>query len=489
MNIKMIGRILKMCLLIEAVFMIPPLLLAFFDRTYQAAKGFIISVLVLLLFCLLLSILCHSSEKNLRARDGMFCVALCWIMMSLLGCLPFCISGEIPRYIDALFEMVSGFTTTGASILSDLSVLSRGCMFWRCFSHWLGGMGVLVFLLALIPISGRRDGFSMHILRAESPGPNVDKLVPRMRSTASILYLLYIVLTLCNIGFLLLGGMNWFEALCIAFGTAGTGGFAVYNSSVGGYSPYIQNVCTVFMLLFGINFSVYYMLLLGKWKEVLRDDELRFYLITFFVASLLISSNTRSMYSSISETFRHTCLQVSSIMTTTGFASTDFNAWPAFSKAILLFLMVTGACGGSTGGGLKCSRILLLCKGMVRNVRTMVHPGKVQTIRVNDHVMQEKVLENTNAYLSAYVLILTLSIIAISIDEFSFETNFSAVLACFNNIGPGFGTVGPTGSFSDFSIFSKLILIFDMLAGRLEIFPIFVFLGSFTKRNTHHLRA
>ena len=407
-----------------------------------------------------------------------------WILMSLFGCLPFYLSGEIPSFIDALFEIVSGFTTTGASIVSNVEGLSRAALYWRSFSHWLGGMGVLVFLLAIVPVSGKNEGFTMHLLRAESPGPNVGKLVPKMRQTAAVLYITYLGLTVLNVLFLLIGDMDLFEAVCTAFGTAGTGGFGVKNDSIAGYSPYIQNVCTVFMLLFGVNFSCYYLLLLRQFRAVLKDEELRLYLGVVFGSILLITLNIRGLYDSIWDSLRHASFQVSSIITTTGFATADFDLWPSFSKGILLVLMMIGACAGSTGGGLKCARVLLLIKGIRRNLAQVLKPQKVQVIRVNQKAVDERILTNTNAYLCAYVAILVISFLLVSVDGFSITTNFSAVLSCFNNIGPGFDAVGPVCNYSIFSPFSKIVLIVNMLAGRLEIFPILILFSTSTwKRN------
>ena len=335
-------------------------------------------------------------------------------------------------------------------------------------------MGVLVFLLAFTPEGSKGQGFTMHLLRAESPGPNVGKLVPKMRKTAGILYLLYIGLTVLNVIFLLFGGMPLLEAVCTAFGTAGTGGFGVKNDSLASYSPYIQNVTTVFMTLFGINFSCYFLLLVGQVRAVFKDEELRLYLGILAGSVLLIVLNLRGFYSTFGETLRHAAFQVSSIMTTTGFATTDFGQWPAFSQSILLILMIVGACAGSTGGGLKCARALLLFKILRRNIHQVLHHRRVQSVRVNGQVMDEKVLSNANAYLAAYVIILFFSFVVISLDGFSVGTNFSAVLACFNNIGPGLEAVGPTCNYAAYSTLSKLVLIVDMLAGRLEIFPILV---------------
>jgi trk system potassium uptake protein TrkH len=341
-------------------------------------------------------------------------------------------------------------------------------------------MGVLVFLLAVTSGSGKDKGFTMHLLRAESPGPDVGKLVPRMKQTAMILYIIYIIMTVANILFLLAGGMSLFESVCTAFGTAGTGGFGIKNDSMAGYSPYIQNVTTVFMLLFGVNFSCFYLLLLRQFRAVFKDEELRLYIGIVIVAVGLIAWNIRDLYGSLEQTVRHAGFQVASIMTTTGFATTDFDLWPSFSKGILLMLMVVGACAGSTGGGIKVARVLLLFKILRRNIRQVLNPSKVQVVRNNGRAMNEKVLDNTNAYLAAYVIIVILSFLVISLDGFSTGTNISAVLACFNNIGPGLEAVGPTCNFGAYSLTSKLVLIIDMLAGRLEIFPILVLLSRST---------
>lgn len=477
MNYKMIGRVIAQILGLEGVFLIPALAICLYDGDMRAAVSFLITIGAIALIAGGMYLACRKTKRGFYAREGLACVGLSWIVLSLFGCLPFYLSGEIPRFIDALFEIVSGFTTTGASILPEVEGLSRGILYWRSFSHWLGGMGVLVFLLAVSTLGGRNNGFTMHILRAESPGPNVGKLVPRMKKTALILYIIYIVLTVLNILFLLLGKMPLFDAVCTGFGTAGTGGFGIKNDSIAGYSPYLQNVCTVFMLLFGVNFSCYYLLLLGDIRSVFRDEELRAYLGIVLGSIVLIVLNLRGFYGSVGETVRHAAFQVSSIVTTTGFATTDFDLWPSFSKAILLCLMIIGASAGSTGGGMKVGRVLLLLKGLRKNIRQVMHPQKVQVIRSNGQVVEKKVLENANAYLAAYMTIIVVSFVVISIDGFSTGTNMSAVLACFNNIGPGLEAVGPTCNFSGYSVLSKLVLILDMLAGRLEIFPILI-LGS-----------
>ena len=479
MNYKMMGRFIAQIVAIEAAFMLPALAISLGYGEFQAAEGFVLTLSIMAFVAGLLWLICRKASKQIGASEGMISVSLGWVVLSLFGCLPFFFSRQIPTFIDAFFEIVSGFTTTGASVLSDVESLSKGLLYWRSFSNWLGGMGVLVFLLALSP-SGGGKGFTMHLLRAESPGPDVGKLVPKMRTTAMILYVIYIVLTVIDFIFLLFGGMDWLEALCTAFGTAGTGGFGVRNDSLASFSPYIQNVTTVFMFLFGINFSCYYLLLIKQWKNVWKDEELRLYIGIILGSILLIALDTRGFYGTLEETVRHAAFQVGSIITTTGYATVDFDQWPSFSKTILLCLMVVGASAGSTGGGLKVARLLLLLKGARRNIRQTLNPRKVEVVRNNGEVVDQKILDNTNAYLGAYVLILFAVFAIISLDGFSVGTNLTAVLACFNNIGPGLETVGPTGNFADFSTFSKLVLSACMLAGRLEIFPILVLFSRST---------
>ena len=479
MNMKMMGRFIAQIVAIEAVFVLPALAISLGYGEWPAVQAFAVTMGIMLALAGILYVLCRKAGRLFGAREGLVCVALSWMIMSLLGALPFVLSGQVPHYIDALFEIVSGFTTTGSSVIADVESLYKGLIYWRSFSHWIGGMGVLVFLLAVLP--GRQEsGFTMHLLRAESPGPDVGKLVPKMRQTAMILYCIYVVLTIVNVVFLLCGGMHWLEALCTAFGTAGTGGFGVYNDSLGSVSPYIQNVTTVFMFLFGINFSCYYLLLLGKLRGVFKDEELRFYVGLAVACVIGLVLTIRPLYDTLEETIRHAAFQVSSVMTTTGYSTTDFDLWPSFSKGILVLLMIVGACAGSTGGGLKCMRVLLLFKVLRRNIRQILNPRKVLVVRSNEKVVDEKVLANTNAYLAAYVIIIVVSTLILSLDGFSFETNLTAVLATFNNIGPGLDMVGPTCTFAGYSILSKLTMIMGMLAGRLEIFPILVLFSRST---------
>lgn len=483
MNYKMMGRFTAQMLLIEGIFLIPALLISLFLGESAAAYGFAVTLGLIALVGGPMYFFCRDAKSAFYATDGMVCVAVSWFVLSLVGAIPFYVSEAIPSYIDALFETVSGFTTTGASILPEVEHMAKGLMYWRSFTHWVGGMGVLVFLLAIAPSKGNEQGFTMHLLRAESPGPSVGKLVPKMRKTAAILYFLYIILTVLDILFLIVGGMPVFDAVCTSFGTAGTGGFGIKNDSIASYSPYLQNVTTVFMLLFGVNFSCFYLLTQRQIKNVLKDEELRLYVLIVLGSIGLIVWNLGGFYPTLEETVRHAAFQVSSIITTTGFATTDFDLWPSFSKTILLCLMVIGACAGSTGGGLKVARVLLLFKSLKRNIAQMLHPRKVQVIRNNGSVVSERIVANTNAYLCAYVVLMFGSFVLISLDGYSVGTNFSAVLSCLNNIGPGMELVGPTCNFSIFSAFSKLVLILDMLLGRLEIFPILVLFSLQTWKN------
>lgn len=472
MNYKMIARFYAWILGIEAFFMLPALVIGIADGTTRIVQAFLITIAVMLGVVGLLASFSIRAEKGFYVKEGLVCVGSGWVLMSLFGCLPFFLSGEIPQFIDALFEIASGFTTTGASILQSPEALSRAALYWRSFSHWLGGMGVLVFLLAVLPVSGGDEGFTMHLLRAESPGPTVGKLLPKMKQTAKVLYLVYIALTVADVAFLLIGGLDWFEALCTAFGTAGTGGFGVRGDSIAGYSPYVQIVTTVFMLLFGVNFSCYYLLLIKQFRAVLKDEELRVYFGIVLGSIVLITVNLIGVYSNIWETLRHASFQVASIITTTGFATTNFDLWPAFSKAILMILMIVGACAGSTGGGLKCMRVLLLFKSIRRNISQVLRPNRVKVVRVNGRAVDDKLIANTNAYFAVYTLLMLASFLVVSLDGFSVLTNFTAVISCFNNIGPGLEAVGPVCNYSGYGVLSKIVLIFDMLAGRLEIFPV-----------------
>ena len=480
MNYKIVGRIISKILALEALFMVPSAVICAVDGNMKTCVAFLISIAVTLASAGLMYAVGRNAKRAFYAKEGFVTVGLSWIFLSLAGCLPLVISGEIPNFVDAFFEIVSGFTTTGASIVPNVEELSRGVLYWRSFSNWLGGMGVLVFLLAIDPMGSS----SLHLLRAESPGPSVGKIVPKMRQTAKILYLLYVALTVADIICLLIGKLSFFEAVCTAFSTAGTGGFGIKADGMASFTPYIQNVCTVFMMLFGINFTCFYLLLLGNFKSVFKNEELRFYLGTFVAAVALISINVHSMYDTVGETIRHSAFQVASLITSTGFATTDFNLWPPFSKAILFVLMFVGACAGSTGGGIKCSRVLLYIKTFFRSIKQTLHPQKIQLIRLNGEPTDEKIIRSTLGYLCAYVILILASFFLVSVDGFSFETNMSSVVSCFNNMGPGFDSAGPMSNYGGFSAFSKLVLIWDMLAGRLEIFPILVLFSPSTWRRS-----
>lgn len=476
MNFKTIRHILSSVLKIEALCMFLPLICALVYGEYETVLPWIISMAVCTVFGFVFSIR-TKGERTMFAREGFVSVALSWILMSIFGSLPFILTGSITNYFDAFFETVSGFTTTGASILSDVESLPNSVLFWRSFTHWIGGMGVLVFLVALLPLSGSGN---LHLLRAESTGPAVSKLVPKVKSTAKILYLIYIAMTLIQIILLWCGEMNFFEAVTHSFGTAGTGGFGIKNDSLAGYSTYSQIVITVFMILFGIDFSIFHLILLGKIKDAVRSDELKVYLSVIVLSITFICINCFNMYSSLGEAVNHSSFQVASIMTTTGFSSVDFNLWPEFSKNILVVLMFLGACAGSTGGGIKISRIILLIKGIAKEIKIMAHPKSIYKIKMNGRIIEHETVRSVNVFMIAYLVIFVVSMILISLDNFDFTTNFTSVAATINNIGPGLAGVGPTANFSIFSDFSKFILSLNMLIGRLEVFPLLLLFSPYT---------
>ena len=474
----MIAYIICRILLTEAALLVLPLLVTFLYG--ESPVPFLIPILLLAL--------CGGAmgwkkpkSTALYARDGLAVVALAWICMSLFGALPFVLSGDIPNYVDAFFETVSGFTTTGSSILTEIEPLSRGGLFWRSFTHWVGGMGVLVFVMAIRPMN---DGHGMHLMRAEVPGPTVGKLVSRMSDTAKILYSIYLVMTVVEIVLLLAGGMPLYDAAIHAFGTAGTGGFSCRNLSVGAYdSVYFDVVIGVFMLLFGVNFNLYYFLLIRRFRDVLHSEELRAYLLIVAASVLAIAVNISHLYQSFAASLRYAFFQVSSIITTTGYATADFNAWPAFSKAILVILMFVGACAGSTGGGMKVARIVILAKTSVCDMRKMLHPNAVATVRFEGKPIGEKNIRSVHLFLTVYLIVFTISCLLLSLEEMDLVTTFTAVAACMNNIGPGLEVVGPMGNFAAFSPWAKVLLSFDMLVGRLEIFPmLLLFAPSIWKR-------
>lgn len=469
MNYRMIGYTLGWVLNFEAGLMLLPLICSFIYKE-ACLESFVISILICLLFGLPL-VLKRPKKVDMYSKEGFVIVALAWIVMSIFGSLPFVISSSIPSFIDAFFETVSGFTTTGASILSDIEALPKGILFWRSFTHWIGGMGVLVFLVAILPLSG---GNNMYLMKAESPGPSVTKLVPRVKSTAKILYGIYSALTLILILFLLVGKMPLFEAITTAFGTAGTGGFGVKNNSIAGYSSYIQIVITVFMIIFGVNFSLYYLILLRKFKDVLRSDEFKSYILIILTATALIAINSYSHFDGVFSAIKHSAFQVGSIITTTGFYTTDFNLWSEFSKTIIVLLMFIGACAGSTGGGIKVSRILILLKTIKKELKIAAHPKSVHKVLLDGHPIEHEVMRAVNVYIIAYIAIFVISLLVISLDNFDFTTNFTALAATINNVGPGLNMVGPVENFSIYSPLSKLVLSFTMLVGRLEVFPMLV---------------
>ena len=467
MNYKIVINTIGWVLIVEAAVLILPLICALVFSEPQALT-FVICILI----CGVLGsamTLPTIKDKTMFSKEGLVIVALSWIVMSIFGALPFVISGAIPNFVDAFFETVSGFTTTGASILTDVEALPKSILFWRSFTHFIGGMGVLVFMVAILPLSG---GNNLYLIKAESPGPSVSKLVPKVKSTAKILYLMYIFLTVVEIILLYAGGLDMFSALTISFGTAGTGGFAVLNSGLADYSPYIQGVVTVFMILFGIDFSLYYMLLLRKFRSVLRSEELRAYLGIIFLSILLITLNIHHSFSTMHEAFHHAAFQTASIMTTTGFSTKNFNDWPEFSKALLVVLMFIGASAGSTGGGIKVSRVTILIKSIFKEIRIATHPKLMRKVTMNGRPVEHTVIRAINVFIAAYIAIFVISFLIVSIDGPDYTTNFTAVAATINNIGPGLEAVGPTRNFSLFSPLSKIVLSIDMLVGRLEIFPI-----------------
>ena len=466
MNIRIILYFLGWVLKIEALFMILPYIIA---AIYQEKNG-IYFLIVGLMSGVLGWLISHKPPQNkaFYAREGFVSVALSWIVLSFFGALPFYLSGEIPLFEDALFEIISGFTTTGTSILPDVEALSRCMIMWRSFTHWIGGMGVLVFILAILPMVG---GCNMHIMKAESPGPSVGKLVPKVKTTAKILYLIYFAMTLVQIVILLGSGMHWFDAVAMSFGTAGTGGFGILNDSAASYTTFQQGVITVFMILFGVNFNVYYLFLIKKPKEALLSEEARYYLLIILAAIVLITWNIRGSFSSLFQAIHHSAFQVASIITTTGYATLDFDLWPSFSKTILVILMFIGACAGSTGGGMKVSRIVIGMKTVKKELSTLIHPRSVKILKFEGKAIEHTVLRSVNTYFIAYMVIFVVSLLIVSIENYDLVTNFTAVTTALNNIGPGLGKAGPTCNFSFFSPLTKVVLMFDMLAGRLELFP------------------
>ncbi len=468
MNLKMIFYILGFIMRLEGALLLLPLSVAVYygDDTIIAL---LITIFVLFVFGYMIS---YKKPKNqvIYAKEGLVIVALSWIVLSLFGALPYAISGEISNYIDAVFETVSGFTTTGSSVAVQIENMPNSLLFWRSFTHWIGGMGVLVFILAIAPLAGGR---SMYIMKAEVPGPTVDKLVPKIQKSAKILYQIYIGLTIILTLLLIVGGMPIFDSLVHAFGTAGTGGFGIKATSIAHYNnAYIDIVITIFMVLFGVNFNLYYLMLNGNIITALKSEELRKYLSIIGVSAILIAINILPNFDNFFQSLRYSSFQVASIITTTGFANTDFDIWPSFSKSVLFLLMFIGACAGSTGGGIKISRLSIVFKSIIQHMKRLIHPRYMGTVRFEKKAVNTNTLAAVHIYISVYFIIYLISILLVSIDNFDLETTISAVTTCFNNVGPGFAMVGPKGNFSEFSAFSKTILSLDMLLGRLEIFPI-----------------
>lgn len=474
MNYKLVIHILGKVLLLEAVFMVPSLIVAFIYGEGDAVS-FIISIGILLAVGFILSLI-KSENKKMYARDGVMIVALAWVLLSFFGAMPFYINGAIPSFVDCFFETVSGFTTTGSSILTDIEIVPKGLLFWRSFTHWFGGMGILVFFVSLLPTM---NGRTQHILRAESPGPNPGKLVPRIKETSIILYSIYFALTLICTLFLLIAGMPLYDSIVHAMGTAGTGGFGIKNNSIAFYnSPAINIILSVFMVAFGINFTLYFYVIKRNFIEIKRSSEIKLFLSMVGAATLIVTLNIRGMYGSLWESFYQSFFQVAAIISTTGYSTTDFNIWPTLSKTILIALMLMGSCAGSTAGGIKQIRIYIMLKDIRRAIKKVIHPRSVVPIKADRKVVDDEQISGIGTFIFAYFFIMGLAVILLSIDNYDFETTITAVLTAISNVGPGFGLVGPLGNFAFFSDFSKIILSLCMLIGRLEIFPILILLNA-----------
>ena len=469
MKYSTIGNILGQVLKFEGIFLLLPFFTGMIYGEKESYAYLIISIICALFgFLITLKKVRHPQIFN---REGFVAVALSWIVLSILGAVPFVMTGEIPSYTDALFETISGFTTTGASILTNVEALSHASLMWRSFTHWVGGMGVLVFIMSFLPLMG---GSTINLMKAESPGPSVSRLVPHVKDTAKILYQIYFFITVIEIVLLCIFGMPIFDSLTLTFGTVGTGGFGVRNDSIAGYAPVLQNIITVFMILSGVNYVAYFYIMTKQFKEIFKVEEIRVYFGIIFSSAVFIAFNIRGLYGTMEEAFRHSFFQVGSIITTCGYATTDFDLWPETSKMILMLLMFIGACAGSTGGGFKISRLLILCKSIPKQLSLVIHPREVKVIKMDGKSIDHNTLRATNVYLAIYFIILLVSTLLISVDNFNLTTNFTAVASTLNNIGPGLDGVGPTRNFSMYSDFSKFVLMFDMLAGRLELYPLLV---------------
>lgn len=476
MNYSMIIYLLGWILNFEAIFLLIPTITALIY-----GEGEIFSFLITIGICLLIGLTAtmirKPKKKTIYAREGFVIVSLSWFVLSIFGALPFFISGAIPSFIDALFETVSGFTTTGATILSDVEVLPKSILLWRTFTHWIGGMGVLVFIMAFLPLSGAQN---MNLMKAESPGPSVSKLVPKVKTTALILYSMYFALTALQFILLIAGGTPVFDSINIAFATAGTGGFGIKNDSLASYSDYVQIVTTVFMILFGINFNIYFLIIIRKFREILKNSEIKAYFAVITVAVLIIMLNIGGTFTSTGEALKNISFTVASLITTTGFMTVDYNLWPELSRTILILIMFIGGCAGSTSGGIKISRFIILFKSMAKEVKQLIHPNHILKLEVDGRKIEHNVIRATNVYMVCYILIFAISVLIISFDNHDLITNFTAVATTINNVGPGLEMVGPTQNFAFFSDTSKFVLIFDMLAGRLELFPVLLLFSPVT---------
>ncbi len=472
MNFAIVRYIIGCILQFEAGFLLVPAVVGIIYREQTETLAYTMTAII----CFVIGwVLRHKrpKESELYVREGFASVALGWLILSMFGAIPFVLTGDIPHYIDALFETISGFTTTGASILSDVESLSRTGLFWRSFTHWIGGMGVFVFIMSILPLMG---GSTMNLMRAESTGPSVGKLVPRVKETAQILYQLYIGFTIIGTIVLCLCGLSLYDSLTITFGSVGTGGFGIRNDSMASFSPLVQNVVTILMILSGVNYTFYFCIVRKQFKEAFSMEEVKWYFLIILGSVGIIVWNIHSMYPTLEETIRHAFFQVGTLITSTGFATTNYDTWPQLSKTILIIVMFIGACAGSTGGGIKVSRILILMKGIKKELLMMIHPRMVKKIRMDGHVISHETIRSTNAFIAVYFIIFFVSLLLIGVDEYDFTTNFTGVLATLNNMGPGMELVGPTCNFSIFSSFSKCVLMFDMLAGRLELFPMLIIL-------------
>lgn len=475
MNYKMISYYIGRILLVEGILLIFPAIgsIIYGDNTLLA---FAVTIAALAITGLV-AVKQKPAKANIFAKDGYVIVALSWILMSLFGAMPFFISGHIPNFIDAFFETVSGFTTTGSTILTDVEALPKSLLFWRSFTHWIGGMGILVFVIAIMP---KTESHSMHVMRAEVPGPTVGKLVSKLRATARILYGIYCVLTAIQIIMLYAGGMPLFDSIVNSFATAGTGGFSILSNSIEGYhSVYSEMVIAVFMLIFGVNFNLYYMVLIKQGRHAIKNEELRWYIGIVAAAVIVIALSLISDGTGAAEAFRHSFFQVSSVITTTGFSTTNFDLWPVTAKFILVFLMFIGACAGSTGGGIKISRLIILVKSSFRDIKKAINPRSIETVKVDRRTVDEPVVKSVSVFFATYMIVMAVSMFVVSIDGKDIVTTSTSVISCMGNIGPGLGEVGPYGSFADFSVLSKLVLSFDMLAGRLELIPMLMLFSPY----------